>query len=214
MWTPTHFRSTPHSEPDPRAPWQAAAAAVFILGLATLFIGGVQACAPSPQTPSIPPATENHRALTRDNPRLADFLTATSAQKHSQPVTYRPKTHLAHRETFRRHALTAALNHGWYPVPRPSSGNAPPTIFMVPQHDLPLLAALENDPITQIAVLSAAPPRDPSPGPLVKTRLHIDTYITPSKSSKALIAAGVIITILALAATWALTQPTATQRSN
>ena len=213
MWMPPrHTENAAHAEPDPRSPWQAATALLLIAAFALLITGATQACAPRAATPLLSSTAEPDTGLTRTNPRLSEMIDALSRQTATAPITFTAETHLANRNDLRRHAHAAALNQGWYPVPR---GHAnPPDTFIVPQKDLPILESIEQNPLERLQELSSGPPRQPSSGPLVTTRLRIGTYITPTVTSKLLIATGAVLFILTFAAAWALTQnPRNTRRT-
>ena len=207
MWMPPRQTgNTAHAEPDPRTPWQAATALFLIAAFALLFIGATQACAPRADTPLITSTAEPDTTLTRTNPRLSEMIETLSKQTSTAPIAFTAETHLVNRNKLRNHAHAAALKQGWYPVPVPRGHANPPHTFIIPQRDLPILDSIEQNPLERLQQLSSAPPRHPSPGPLVTTQLRIDTHITPSTTSKLLIATGAVLFTITFAAAWALTQ--------
>ena len=206
MWMPhRHTENATKTEPDPRAPLQAASAFLLIAAFALLFTGAVQACSPNARTPTLASTATADATLYRNNPHLSEMMAAEVSQKEAAPITFTAKTHLANRSSLRQHAHAAALTQGWYPVPVPRGHVNPPDIFIVPQQDLHILGSIEKDPLNRLQELSSAPPRHPSPGPLVTTRIKVDTFITPSGTSKALLAAGGVLFVVSFAATWILT---------
>ena len=203
---PYHLRPAPEgaARPDPQAPSPVLTALALFLGVAAIIAGSGQACGLPAGAQRIPVPIQDGPALGRDNPRLAEMQTAASVQADAEPVTYTPRVHLANGKAFRHTALRAALNQGWHPLPQQPGYTRPPDTFVVPQQDLPKLAALENDPIGQITTLAEGPARSPSAGPLVTVRIQVNTYITPSGASKATIAAGTVLTVAALLSSWTL----------
>ena len=181
------------------SPWQIVTTVIMILGLGAVVAGSSRACAlPEGQIRLGKAPDANTVLLIRNNPRLAEMQQTAAAQERMSPLTYGARVHLANRANLEEHVYLAALNQGWLPVPPPAGYTSTPDTFVLPQEDLPLLADLETAPLETASRRSAAPPRAPSPGPLVKARFAASSYVSPSTESKALIAGGAVTAICAL----------------
>ena len=165
--------------PTVGAPGQTPTVLALFIGLAALMAGSGRACALPADAQRLAEPHRHAPPLNQDNPRTAEMLTTGSLQANTDPVTYTARVHRANAKVFRQTAVNASLRQGWLLLPQPPGYTSPPDTFVLPQADLPKLAAVEADPIGQVTALAESPPRAPSAGPLVTARLQVKPTSRP-----------------------------------
>lgn len=173
------------AQTTPASPWQLLASLVSIAGFVTCLLGIISSCEPTQSTPMLEPLSEDTaHAASLDNPRLADMMTADSAQRHTKPLTFRPRIHHASYTGFNQRLRLAADNLSWHIPGHQPGDNRFSTRLILPQNDLHVLAELQAQPEAVAERLARQEPRPPTPGPLIAIEVSPDRYWTISQGTK------------------------------